>query len=80
MLKSIICAALVNMDKMLLGTEEGLYAYEITKEKHIRIDDVKKVLQVEVIPEEQLIIVLSGNLHYYIFTSVSYVFVTFNNV
>lgn len=60
LLKNIICASVVNTEKLLLGTEEGVYAYEMAKEKLTRIDDIKKVLQVEVIPEEQLIVVLTG--------------------
>jgi len=62
-LKTVICATIVNADRLLFGTEEGLFAYELTKEKLHRIDEkvVKKdVLQVEAISEEQLIIVLTG--------------------
>ena len=44
----------------MLGTDEGLYSYELTKEIVSRIDDSKKVTQVEMIQDEQLLIVLSG--------------------
>ena len=60
MFKSVLCSAVVNPDKIVVGTEEGLFSYELTKEIVTRIDDIKKVLQVEMIPEEQLVIVLSG--------------------
>lgn len=54
------CSAVVNTDKIVVGTDDGLFSYELTKESVSRIDDVKKVLQVEMIPEEQLLVVLSG--------------------
>ena len=58
--RSMACAAVVNQDKIVVGTEDGLFSYELGKESITRIDDVKKVLQVEMIPEEQLLVVLSG--------------------
>ena len=60
-LKTAVCATVVNMDRLLIGSEEGLFAYEISKEKALRIDEkgVKKVLQVDAISEEQLIVVLT---------------------
>ena len=60
-LKSTTCATIVNSDKIVLGTDEGLYSYEMPREVIARIDDSKKVAQVELITEEQLLIVLSGN-------------------
>jgi len=59
-LKSTLCSTIVNPDKIVLGTDEGLYAYELNREVISRIDDIKKVAQVEMIPEEQLLIVLAG--------------------
>ncbi|XP_066911652.1 serine/threonine-protein kinase MRCK alpha-like isoform X2 [Clytia hemisphaerica] len=61
--RSMTCAAVVNQDKVVVGTEDGLFSYELGKESITRIDDVKKVLQVEMIPEEQLLVVLSGKRH-----------------
>jgi CNH domain. len=56
----MICAAVVNQDKVVVGTDDGLFSYELAKEMVCRIDDVKKVLQVEMIVDEQLLVVLSG--------------------
>jgi len=58
--RSMICAAVVNQDKVVVGTDDGLFSYELAKEMVCRIDDVKKVLQVEMIVDEQLLVVLSG--------------------
>ena len=60
--RSLVCAAVVNPGKIVFGTDEGLFSYELTKESVARIDDVKKVVQVEMIPDEQLLVVLSGEL------------------
>ena len=58
--KSTVCAAIVSPDKIVCGTDEGLFSYELSREALLRIDDIKKVLQVEMIPDEQLLIVLAG--------------------
>lgn len=60
-MKSTTCGTIVNSEKIVLGTDEGLYTYELPREVITRIDDSKKVVQVEMITEEQLLIVLSGN-------------------
>lgn len=44
----------------MVGTEEGLFAYDLSKEAVLRIDDVKKVFQIQVVQDEQLLVVLSG--------------------
>ncbi|XP_018423789.1 PREDICTED: serine/threonine-protein kinase MRCK alpha [Nanorana parkeri] len=43
-----------------LGNEEGLFVVHVTKDEIIRVGDNKKVHQVELIPQEQLIAVISG--------------------
>ncbi|XP_057303802.1 serine/threonine-protein kinase MRCK alpha-like [Hydractinia symbiolongicarpus] len=59
-IRSAASSAIINPEKVVFGTDDGLYAYELTKEIISRIDDVKKVIQVEMIAEEQLLIVLGG--------------------
>ena len=58
--KSTICAAIIGPEKIVVGTEEGLYCIELIKETVTRIGDNRKVYQVEMIAEEQLLVVLSG--------------------
>lgn len=59
-IRSAASSAIINPEKVVFGTDDGLYAYELSKEMISRIDDVKKVIQVEMIAEEQLLIVLGG--------------------
>ena len=59
--RTTVCAALVDSTRIVCGTEEGLYSYHLSKESVTRIDENKKVMQLEMVHEEQLLIVLSGN-------------------
>lgn len=70
--RSVLCAAICSQDKVIVGTEEGLFAYDLTKEAVLRVDDVKKVFQVQVVPDEQLIVVLSGKILFRTFMIYSY--------
>ena len=45
----------------VLGTDEGLYSIELSSGYIVRVDS-KRVYQVEVLFDEQLIIVVSGKL------------------
>ncbi|UYV73630.1 gek [Cordylochernes scorpioides] len=74
--KNTLSAFIVDSDRLLLGTEEGLYCVDLDREGErsvcpwlpssdsvvaeiARIGDGKKVYQIEYIPEEQLILIIS---------------------
>ncbi|KAL3874670.1 hypothetical protein ACJMK2_037651 [Sinanodonta woodiana] len=63
LVKGTFSAAVLDSNRLLLGTEEGLYVSELSKDVLIRIGDKsekKPVYQVELVPEEQLVIFISG--------------------
>ncbi|KAG8545892.1 hypothetical protein GDO81_020171 [Engystomops pustulosus] len=53
-------ASILDHERIALGNEEGLFVVHVTKDEIIRVGDNKKVHQVELIPHEQLIAVISG--------------------
>ncbi|NWR20960.1 MRCKA kinase, partial [Emberiza fucata] len=50
----------IDHERIALGNEEGLFVVHVTKDEIIRVGDNKKVHQIELIPSEQLIAVISG--------------------
>ncbi|XP_052270982.1 serine/threonine-protein kinase MRCK alpha-like isoform X3 [Dreissena polymorpha] len=63
LVKGTYSAAVLESSRLLLGTEEGAYIAELAKDVLIRIGDKsekKPVFQVELVPEEKLIILNSG--------------------
>jgi len=55
-----LSACLIDRDRMVLGTEDGLFCVDLDRDEIGRIGDGKKIHQVEYIPEEQLMIALAG--------------------
>ncbi|KAM7061661.1 serine/threonine-protein kinase MRCK alpha isoform 3-T3 [Acridotheres tristis] len=60
LIKTTQSAAIVDHERIALGNEEGLFVVHVTKDEIIRVGDNKKVHQIELIPSEQLIAVISG--------------------
>ncbi|XP_075451595.1 serine/threonine-protein kinase MRCK alpha isoform X6 [Ascaphus truei] len=60
LIKNTQSAAILDHERIALGNEEGLFVVHVTKDEIIRVGDNKKVHQVELIPNEQLIAVISG--------------------
>ncbi|KAG8443852.1 hypothetical protein GDO86_009153 [Hymenochirus boettgeri] len=60
LIKNTQSAAILDHERIALGNEEGLFVVHVTKDEIIRVGDNKKVHQVELIPSEQLIAVISG--------------------
>jgi len=56
------CAAVVDPEKLVFGTEEGLFSLDLAAKQDAvaKIGDTRKVFQVEVISDEQLVVVISG--------------------
>ena len=55
-----LSACLIDRDRLVLGTDDGLFCVDLDRDEICRIGDGKKLHQVEYIPEEQLIIALAG--------------------
>ncbi|XP_056624631.1 serine/threonine-protein kinase MRCK alpha isoform X2 [Triplophysa dalaica] len=60
LIKSTQSAAIIDHERIALGNEEGLYVIHVTKDEIIKVGDNKRVHQIELIPSEQLIAVISG--------------------
>uniref|UniRef100_A0ABM5FP04 non-specific serine/threonine protein kinase n=1 Tax=Pogona vitticeps TaxID=103695 RepID=A0ABM5FP04_9SAUR len=60
LIKTTQAAAIIDHERIALGNEEGLFVVHVTKDEIIRVGDNKKVHQIELIPSEQLIAVISG--------------------
>ncbi|XP_078344292.1 serine/threonine-protein kinase MRCK alpha-like isoform X3 [Oculina patagonica] len=59
-IKQALCATIIDTDRVCLGTEDGLFCIELMKESMSRIGDNKKVSQIEMLPDEQLLVLISG--------------------
>uniref|UniRef100_UPI00398E7622 serine/threonine-protein kinase MRCK beta isoform X2 n=1 Tax=Pristiophorus japonicus TaxID=55135 RepID=UPI00398E7622 len=67
-IKTSLSAAVIDRERIALGTEEGLYAVELTRDMIVRAADCKKVYQIELIPKENLIVLICGrnrHVHFY---------------
>ncbi|XP_061480990.1 serine/threonine-protein kinase MRCK alpha isoform X4 [Rhineura floridana] len=72
LIKTTQAAAIIDHERIALGNEEGLFVVHITKDEIIRVGDNKKVHQIELIPNEQLIAVISGrNRHVRLFPMIA---------
>ncbi|KAL1517229.1 hypothetical protein ABEB36_001021 [Hypothenemus hampei] len=60
MLKNTLSAAIIDPDRIVLGTEEGLYCVDLDRSEIARIGEAKKIFQIEYISEEHLLVVVSG--------------------
>ncbi|XP_077861643.1 serine/threonine-protein kinase MRCK beta [Saccoglossus kowalevskii] len=54
------CAAVVDPDRVLLGTDEGMFCIDLPKDEILRIGDGKRAYQIEVLHDEQMLVVISG--------------------
>ncbi|KAH1174027.1 hypothetical protein KIL84_017866 [Mauremys mutica] len=60
LIKTTQSATIIDHERIALGNEEGLFVVHVTKDEIIRVGDNKKVHQIELIPNVQLIAVISG--------------------
>ncbi|XP_028996108.1 serine/threonine-protein kinase MRCK alpha isoform X3 [Betta splendens] len=60
LIKTTQSAAIIDHERVALGNEEGLFVIHVTKDEIIRVGDNKKVHQIDLIPQEQLLAVISG--------------------
>ncbi|XP_067097324.1 serine/threonine-protein kinase MRCK beta isoform X1 [Osmerus mordax] len=59
-IKTTLSAAVVDRERIALGTEEGLFVVEVTRDVIVRAGDSKKVHQIELIPKEKMVALLCG--------------------
>ncbi|KAM9354610.1 serine/threonine-protein kinase MRCK beta isoform 2-T2 [Pholidichthys leucotaenia] len=59
-IKTSLSAAILDRERIALGTEDGLVVVEVTRDVIVRAVDSKKVYQIELIPKEKLIALLCG--------------------
>ncbi|CDQ72069.1 unnamed protein product [Oncorhynchus mykiss] len=59
-IKTMLSAAIVDRERIALGTEEGLFVVEVTRDVIVRAADCKKVHQIELIPKQKMVALLCG--------------------
>ncbi|XP_061602851.1 serine/threonine-protein kinase MRCK beta isoform X3 [Cololabis saira] len=59
-IKTVLSAAVLDRERIALGTEDGLFVVEVTRDVIVRAADSKKVCQIDVIPKEKIIALLCG--------------------
>ncbi|MEE6493733.1 hypothetical protein FKM82_016931 [Ascaphus truei] len=64
LIKAVATAAIVDRDRIAVGTEEGLYVIELTRDVIVRAADCKKVYQIELVPKEKIVVLLCGRNHH----------------
>ncbi|XP_043282570.1 serine/threonine-protein kinase Genghis Khan isoform X2 [Venturia canescens] len=58
--KNVMSGAIIDPDRLVIGTEEGLFCLDLDRSEIARVGEGKKIYLLEYITEEQLIVVLSG--------------------
>nr|XP_060611132.1 serine/threonine-protein kinase MRCK beta [Anolis sagrei ordinatus] len=64
LIKTSLAAAVIDRDRIAIGSEEGLYVIEVTRDVIVRAADCKKVYQIELAPKEKVIILICGRNHH----------------
>ncbi|XP_058234692.1 serine/threonine-protein kinase MRCK beta isoform X3 [Hemibagrus wyckioides] len=59
-IKTTLSAAIIDRERIALGTEEGLFVVEVTRDVIVRAADCKKVHQIETVPQEKMVVLLCG--------------------
>lgn len=60
LLKNTLSAAIIDPDRIVIGTDDGLYCIDLDRSEIARIGEGKKLFQLEYIQEEHLLVVVSG--------------------
>ncbi|KAL7992690.1 hypothetical protein Chor_016946 [Crotalus horridus] len=68
LIKTSLAAAIIDRDRIAIGSDEGLYVIEVTRDVIVRAADCKKVYQIELVPKEKIIILICGrNRHVHLY-------------
>ncbi|XP_034172053.1 serine/threonine-protein kinase gek isoform X2 [Osmia lignaria lignaria] len=60
LIKNVMSGAIIDPDRLVIGTEEGLFCLDLDRSEIARVGEGKKIYLLEYVTEEQLIVVLSG--------------------
>ncbi|XP_055372860.1 serine/threonine-protein kinase Genghis Khan isoform X3 [Condylostylus longicornis] len=60
LIRSALSALIIDPDRILLGTEDGLFCLELDQSEIARIGESKRIIQLWHIVEEQILVVLCG--------------------
>lgn len=60
LVKSIICAKIIDRQRILFGTDDGLYCGELSKDEFVKITD-KRVSDIRLCTDVDIIAIISGN-------------------
>ncbi|CAH1186148.1 unnamed protein product [Phyllotreta striolata] len=60
LLRNALSAAIIDPDRIVLGTEDGMYCVDLDRTEVAKIGEGKKIFQLEYISEEHLLVVVSG--------------------
>ncbi|KAL3275979.1 hypothetical protein HHI36_020710 [Cryptolaemus montrouzieri] len=63
-LRNVLSASIIDPDRIVLGTEEGMYCLDLDRSEIARVGEAKKIFQLEYISEEHLLVVVSGKQRY----------------
>ncbi|XP_078593882.1 serine/threonine-protein kinase MRCK alpha-like isoform X15 [Branchiostoma floridae x Branchiostoma japonicum] len=59
-IRTAMSAEILDPERIALGTEEGLFVVELTKDSIVKVGEGKKVFQIEALAGEQVVVVISG--------------------
>lgn len=60
LIRSALSSLIIDPDRILVGTEDGLYCIDLDRSEIARIGESKKIIQIWHIAEEQILVVLCG--------------------
>ncbi|XP_056637634.1 serine/threonine-protein kinase Genghis Khan isoform X2 [Diorhabda sublineata] len=60
LLRNALTGAIIDPDRIVLGTEDGMYCIDLDRTEVAKIGEGKKIFQLEYISEEHLLVVVSG--------------------
>ncbi|CAH1967830.1 unnamed protein product [Acanthoscelides obtectus] len=60
LLRNTLSAAIIDPDRIVLGTEEGMYCIDLDRSEIAKIGEGKKIFQLEYISEEHLLVIVGG--------------------
>lgn len=63
LIRTTLCAAIMDQERIALGTEDGLFLLHMNKNEITQLGDCKRVLSLRSVPEVQQLAVLCGKSH-----------------
>ncbi|KAM3919826.1 serine/threonine-protein kinase MRCK gamma isoform 2-T2 [Leptodactylus fuscus] len=63
LIRTALCATIMDQERVVLGTEEGLFLLHMNKNEITQVGDCKRVLSLRSVPEVQQLAVLCGKSH-----------------